>query len=94
MLAFTCSTSCVIALLFVHLPGDPQGLADHQQHRHHEGRGQGVLVRPHRRVPVLVQRRRGEALISHTMTQIHRLNAPGYKDVEHYFSLIQGFILL
>lgn len=39
----------------VRLQGDQEGLADHQQHRHHEGRSQGVLVRPHRRVPVLVQ---------------------------------------
>lgn len=38
------------------LVGDPQGVADHQQHRHHERRLQGVLVRPHRREPVLVQR--------------------------------------
>lgn len=52
----------VVTVLFipVRVQGHQEGLADHQQHRHHEGRSQGVLVRPHRRVPVLVQRRRGE----------------------------------
>lgn len=48
------SDACVL------LSGDQEGLADHQQHRHHEGRSEGVLVCPHRRVSVLVQRRRGE----------------------------------
>lgn len=56
-------TSDVMILTHLRFPsGDPEGLADHQQHRDHEGRGQGVLVRPHRRVSVLVQRRRGETL--------------------------------
>ncbi|XP_054039501.1 dynamin-2 isoform X2 [Rissa tridactyla] len=40
--------------------GDPQGLADHQQHQHHEGRLQGILVRADGRVVVLVQGRGGE----------------------------------
>ncbi|NWU10919.1 DYN2 protein, partial [Cephalopterus ornatus] len=40
-------------------PGDPQGLADHQQHQHHEGRIQGILVRAHGRVALLVQGRGG-----------------------------------
>lgn len=35
--------------------GRTQGLADHQQHWHHEGWSQGILVYPHSREPVLVQ---------------------------------------
>ena len=42
--------------------GHTQGLADHQQHWHHERRSQGLLVHPLCRKPVLVQRWRGEAL--------------------------------
>lgn len=41
-------------------PGDPQGLANHQQHQPDEGRLQGVLVRADGRVTVLVQGRGGE----------------------------------
>ncbi|NXO83718.1 DYN2 protein, partial [Sitta europaea] len=50
-------------------PGDPQGLAHHQQHQHHEGRLQGVLVRAHGRVPVLVQGRGGSVVpvLSHSL---------------------------
>lgn len=40
--------------------GDPQRLA-HDQHQYHEGGVQGLLVRPDRRVFILVQRRGGEA---------------------------------
>ncbi|NWI76958.1 DYN2 protein, partial [Dryoscopus gambensis] len=40
---------------------DPQGLAHHQQHQHHEGRLQGVLVRAHGRVALLVQGRGGDS---------------------------------
>lgn len=36
-------------------PGDPQGLANHQQYQPDEGRLQGVLVRADGRVTVLVQ---------------------------------------
>lgn len=35
--------------------GRTQGLGDHQQHWHHEGWSQGILVYPHSREPVLVQ---------------------------------------
>lgn len=41
--------------------GHTQRLADHQQHRHHEGWSQGILVHPHCREPVLVQGWWGEA---------------------------------
>lgn len=37
------------------LPGDPPGLADHQQHQPDEGRLQGILVCADSRVTVLVQ---------------------------------------
>lgn len=43
-------------------PGDPQRLANHQQHQPDEGRLQGVLVRADSRVTVLVQGRGGEWL--------------------------------
>lgn len=36
-------------------PGHPQRLADHQQHQSYERRLQGILVRAHGRVTVLVQ---------------------------------------
>lgn len=45
---------------FCSLVGDSQGVAHHQQHRHHERRLQGVLVRSYGRKLVLVQRRWGE----------------------------------
>lgn len=46
---------CAFACLSIFHSGDQEGLANHQQHQHHERRSQRVLVRPHSRVAVLVQ---------------------------------------
>lgn len=61
---FSLPETCVLHLLTLNgsadvcfLAGDSQGLADRQQHRHHERRLEGLLVRPHCRKSVLVQRR-------------------------------------
>lgn len=63
----TCFPSILLVYLVPHHPslpcsptpispltGHPQRLA-HHQHQHHEGRLQGVLVHPDRRVTILVQ---------------------------------------
>lgn len=61
--------------------GHPQGVADHQQHQHHEGRREGVLVCADCREPVLVQGWWGQlkpAMISIYFIYLTQLGWPGF----------------
>lgn len=51
-----------MSALFSRLADHPQGLANHQQHRLHEGQSQEMLVHPDHADFVLVQGRFGETL--------------------------------